>query len=96
MANEERVREGRQIQVSAADETARGRYSNNMLVVHSREEFIIDWLLNAPSGTHLVARIVVSPGHLKRIIGALTDNLRRYEEKHGAAPQVDSEEQPFH
>ena len=96
MANEERVREGRQIQVSAADETARGRYSNNMLVVHSREEFIIDWLLNAPSGTHLVARIVVSPGHVKRIIGALADNLRKYEEAHGAAREVDPGEQAFH
>ena len=96
MANEEKTREGRQIQVSAADETARGRYSNNMLVVHSREEFILDWLLNAPSGAHLVARIVVSPGHLKRIIGALADNLRKYEEKHGVAREIDADGQAFH
>lgn len=96
MANEEKVREGRQIHVSAADETARGRYSNSMLVAHSREEFIIDWLLNATSGAHLVSRIIVSPGHMKRIIGALADNLRKYEEKHGTAQEAEPEEPAFH
>jgi hypothetical protein len=96
MANDDKVREGRQIHVSAADETARGRYSNSMLVVHSREEFIIDWLLNATSGAHLVARIVVSPAHMKRIIGALAENLRKYEEQHGAARETDPEGPAFH
>ncbi|MCK5446678.1 MAG: DUF3467 domain-containing protein, partial [Gemmatimonadetes bacterium] len=45
-----------QVQINASDEVARGRYSNNMLVTHTREEFILDFLLSAPNGTQLVSR----------------------------------------
>jgi len=48
-----------------------------MLVAHGPEKFIIDWLLNSPSGTHLVSRIIVSPGHVRRISDALSDNLKQ-------------------
>ena len=84
------------IQVVTGDEMSRGRYSNNMVVSHTPEEFIIDWLLNSPAGTHLVARVVVSPGHLKRIIGALADNLRRYEANFGDVKLIEPKDQIFH
>ena len=84
------------IQVVTGDEMSRGRYSNSMMVSHTPEEFIIDWLLNSPAGTHLVARVVVSPGHLKRIIGALADNLRRYEANFGDVKIVEPKDQMFH
>jgi hypothetical protein len=85
-----------QIQISASDETHRGRYSNNMYVAHSPEEFMIDWLLNSPSGTHLVSRIIVTPGHMKRIIAALTDNLNKYEQKFGQIRTTEESDQRFH
>ena len=66
--------QAKQVQIKTSDEMSRGRYSNNMLVTHSPEEFVIDWLLNSPGGTHLVSRIVVSPGHMKRIVAALEGN----------------------
>jgi hypothetical protein len=69
--------------IITADVQSRGHYSNTMLVAHGPEEFIIDWLLNSPSGTHLVSRIIVSPGHVRRIIDALSDNLRQYESQFG-------------
>jgi hypothetical protein len=71
------------IQISTGDEMSRGRYSNSMLVGHGPEEFIIDWLLQSPSGAHLVSRIVVSPGHMKRIVQALHENLQKYEDAFG-------------
>ncbi len=83
------------VQISTGDELSRGRYSNNMLVGHTREEFIIDWLLTAPSGNHLVSRVVVSPGHMKRIVAALADNLRKYEAHHGEVPTAEPGG-PFH
>lgn len=96
MSNEKPPGETRQIQIITGDEMARGRYSNNMAVSHSPEEFIIEWLLNSPSGTHLVSRVIVSPGHMKRIIDALSDNLRKYESKYGAVPVVGTGDQSFH
>ena len=96
MANEPKAPPQGMIQVVTGDEMSRGRYSNNMLVSHTPEEFIIDWLLNSPAGTHLVARVVVSPGHLKRIIGALTDNLQKYEANFGDVRAIEPTDQIFH
>ena len=84
------------IQIQAKEETSMGRFSNSMFIAHGPEEFIIDWLLNSPTGAHLVSRIIVSPGHVKRIISALTDNLKRYEEKYGEIKLVEPEEQKLH
>lgn len=96
MADEQTPTGSPKIQIVTGDEMSRGRYSNNMVVVHSPEEFIIDWLLNSHGGAHLVSRIIISPGHMKRIIGALTENLRRYEKTHGTTREIDSKDQVFH
>jgi len=96
MADEPKQTTEAQIQIVTGDEMCRGRYSNNMMVTSSPEEFIIDWLLNSPGGMHLVARVIISPGHMKRVIGALTDNLSRYEQQHGAAREIDPKDQVFH
>jgi hypothetical protein len=86
----------KRFEIKTADDMSRGRFSNSMLITHSPEEFIIDWLLNSPSGTHLVSRIIVSPGHVKRIISAFDDNLKKYEQKFGKVPVIEPSEQKFH
>jgi len=85
-----------QIQINTGDELMRGRYSNSLIVSHSPEEFIMDWLLNSPSGTFLVSRIMVSPGSLKRIISALADNMEKYERQYGPIRVIESGDQKFH
>ena len=77
------------MQINTSDEVSRGRYSNSMLVGHGPEEFIIDWLLQSPNGAHLVSRIVVTPGHMKRIVKALEENLSRYEQNFGEIRTVE-------
>ncbi len=72
-----------QMQINTQDDLSRGRYSNMMLVAHGLEEFIIDWVLHSPNGGHLVSRIIVTPGHMKRIVKALQENLEKYEENYG-------------
>ena len=81
-----------QIQIKAKEDDLKGVYSNAMQVSHSREEFVLDFLnLVASQGT-LNARIITSPGHLKRIAKALQENIQKYENafgkiKEAAAPQ---------
>ena len=99
MAEHEGAGAPRQITINANDELARGRYSNNMLIAHTREEFIIDWLMTAPNGSSLVSRIVISPGHCKRVMAALADNLQKYERQFGEiapAGAIDPGQQNFH
>jgi len=89
-------KKSKQIQVKANEEMSQGRYSNSMFIAHGPEEFIIDWLLNSPTGAHLVSRIIVTPGHVKRIINALSDNLKKYEEKYGEIKLAEPSDQQFH
>jgi hypothetical protein len=79
-----------QMQINTADEMSRGRYSNSMAVAHGPEEFIIDWFLQSPNGAHLVSRIIVTPGHMKRIMQALQENLEKYENTFGIINAVES------
>jgi len=85
-----------QVQINASDEVARGRYTNNMLVTHTREEFILDFLLTAPNGTQLVSRVLVSPGHMKRVLAALADNMQKYENNFGEVITPDAGHPQFH
>ncbi len=61
-----------------------GVYANNMRVMHTREEFILDFLMIGPGAGAVTARIIMSPGHTKRMIAALQQNMRKYEQQHGS------------
>jgi hypothetical protein len=84
------------ISINAADEISRGRYSNLLLASSSPDEFVLDWLLNSPNGAHLVARIILSPGNLKRTIETLKISLQQYEGKFGPIKVIDADGQKVH
>ena len=56
---------------------------NNMVVSHTKGEFILDFLMVTPPAGAVTARVVVSPGHMKRILAALQDNISKYERNFG-------------
>ena len=56
-----------------------GVYANNMFVIHTKEEFIMDFLMVAPPVGSVTARVILSPGHMKRIISALQEDMKKYE-----------------
>jgi len=74
----------REIHIKIPEEILRGVYANQMVVRHSREEFVIDFINVCPPEGIVNARVIVSPGHLKRMVAALGENLARYEQRFGA------------
>lgn len=72
-----------QIQIKANDEVTKGMYSNMMQVMHTGEEFVLDFLSVYPPAGSLNARVIVSPSHMKRIVAALADNVTKYEAQFG-------------
>lgn len=60
-----------------------GVYANNMMVAHTKEEFILDFMMISPPVGSVTARVVISPGHMKRMVSALKLNLEKYESKFG-------------
>jgi Protein of unknown function (DUF3467) len=81
--------QGPQIQVSFPEHLKGGAYCNNMIVSHTKEEFIMDFMvIAAPTGA-VTARVIVSPGHMKRMIRALQDNLKKYEDAFGKIAEAE-------
>lgn len=68
-----------------------GVYANNMLVVYTKEEFIMDFMMVVPPNGTVTSRVIISPGHIKRIINALQDNVKKYEALFGA---IEAAEEP--
>jgi len=80
--------QGPSIQVKLTDDVLGGVYSNSMQVTHTREEFVLDFMSIFPPAGKVNARVIISPGHMKRIILALQDNLRKYEAQFGPIQQA--------
>jgi hypothetical protein len=73
----------RQLQIHIPEDVQAGRYANQMLVRHTREEFVLDYMNVFPPQGVVTSRVIVSPGHLKRMIRALSENLEKYEARFG-------------
>lgn len=70
--------------VKISDEDLKGRYANLVRITHTREEFILDFINMVPPQGAVTARVITSPGHLKRLIRALSGNLDLYEKNFGS------------
>jgi len=79
-----------QINIKAIDEILAGKYTNMMQVAHTKEEFVLDFMNILPPQGILNARVITSPGHMKRIVKALQDNLARYEQSYGAINEAEA------
>jgi len=81
----------RKMQITADNETRRAHYSNLALISHRKEEFVIDFLFVDPQAQAatqqgqaiLTSRVVVNPGHMKRLYQAIGENIQRYEKNFG-------------
>jgi hypothetical protein len=77
------TKEKREKTIKVSDEILKGCYANTLFVTHTVEEFVLDFVLSLPPQGVINSRVIISPGHLKRIIKALKQNLAAYEERHG-------------
>jgi hypothetical protein len=73
----------KEIKISFPEKIQGGAYANNMVVSHTKEEFILDFIMVAPPAGTVTARVIVSPGHMKRVLEALRDNISKYEKSFG-------------
>ena len=72
-----------EVKIVFPDSLKGGVYSNNMIVTHTKEEFILDFMMISPPVGSVTARVVISPGHMKRMVSALKTNLEKYESRFG-------------
>ncbi len=77
--------------ITLDDEVAGGVYANGMKVWHTKEEFILDFFMMAPVKGRVSSRVIISPGHLKRIIAVLQSTFERFESESG---EIEIAEEP--
>jgi len=71
-----------------------GVYANNMVIGHTKEEFILDFMMVAPPVASITSRVVISPGHMKRMLSALKASLDKYESKFGKLTEAAEPSKP--
>lgn len=78
------------MQVKADDKTLQGVYSNAVQVQFTKEEFVLDCLNTFPPTATLNARVIMSPGHVKRLASVLAGMVKNYETQHGAIAEAEA------
>ena len=70
-----------QLQIAVAPDVAQGKYANLAIIGHSQSEFILDFASVMPGqkNANVVSRIIMTPEHAKRLLGALQENVGKYE-----------------
>lgn len=88
--NQQQPQNNQPQQIQIKDGILGGEYANGMQVSHTKEEFLITFLNIIPPSGRVAGKIISSPGHIKRMIKALEDNLKKYEEKFGAVEEAEN------
>jgi hypothetical protein len=77
--------QSQQINIELGEKEAEGIYSNLAIITHSPAEFVIDFTRVLPGipKAKVHARIVMTPQHTKMLLGAIKDNVDKFESKFG-------------
>jgi len=86
-----------QINIELTEDIAQGTYSNLAVITHSTSEFVIDFIRLMPGlpKAKVQSRIVLTPEHAKRLLGALDGNIKKYESIYGKIKVVDNPAGPI-
>ena len=74
-----------QIKIEFNEESTSVEYSNFVVVTHSAAEFVLDYIRILPGmiKAKVKSRVIMSPMHVKTLMFALQDNIKKYENKFG-------------
>ena len=79
------IQKQQSINVELGEKESEGIYSNLALISHSPSEFVLDFARVLPGSTKakIYARVVMTPQHVRLLLKALEENIKKYEEKFG-------------
>ncbi len=85
MENKENTEQPGQLQLELPQDVAQGEYVNFAIISHSSSDFVIDLARVLPGvpKAPVKSRVILAPEHAKRLLGALQENIMRYEREFG-------------
>lgn len=74
-----------ELKIEITPEVASGTYSNLAVITHSPNEVFIDFIAMAPNmpQAKVQSRIIMTPENAKNLLGALMENVKKYEATFG-------------
>lgn len=72
-----------ELKLRIPEQVSAGVYANSMMVSHTPHEFVLDFAMVTAGGGQVVARVITNPTHIKMVVAALEENVRRYEAQFG-------------
>ncbi len=75
-------------EIKIADNIPGAEYANAMQINHNRDEFQMIFLNLLGASGRVSGKIISTPGHYKRMILAMQENLKKYEEQFGEIKEV--------
>ena len=81
----------KKMNIDLPEDVAEGIYSNLAIISHSQSEFVIDFIRLVPNvpKAKVKSRIILTPHHAKRLLKALAENVKKYEQQHGQVAEPD-------
>ena len=84
------------LQLALTPDKAQGEYANFAIITHSSSEFIVDFARMMPGlpKAQVRSRVILAPEHAKRLLGALQENIMRYEHQFGKIKMPEDQQGP--
>lgn len=86
------MNEAPELSIELTDDVAQGEYANLAIITHSSGEFVLDFIRIVPNApkAKVKSRVIVTPQNAKRLLMALSDNVKRYESQFGRINEGDN------
>lgn len=80
-----------QLNIELSEEMADGTYCNLAIITHSNVEFVADFINVMPGvpKAKVKSRIILTPQHAKRLLKALNENIKKFEQINGPIKDVE-------
>ena len=80
-----------QLNIELPEEIAEGIYANLAIISHSHSEFVVDFIRMMPNvpKAKVIARVILTPQHAKRLMRALSENIKKFESQFGNIDETD-------
>ncbi|MBI3466201.1 MAG: DUF3467 domain-containing protein, partial [Planctomycetes bacterium] len=77
-----------QVSARVPEKVGRGVFSTGAIVLQGPQEFVVDFILRMAQPHLVVARVILPPSVVPRLIAALRENLHNFQTRFGAPPAL--------
>jgi hypothetical protein len=75
-------------EIKIADNIPGAEYANAAQISHNKDEFQMFFFNIVGASGRVVSKVITNPGHYKRMMAAMAENLKKYEEQFGEVKEA--------